>query len=71
MDADDLMDIERSEKQYVFLAQNPEYDLVTTIMYSISKDNKVTGKEFCLIYKGALKLYFLLRQINCMLSMLA
>lgn len=45
MDADDLMDVERLEKQYTFLSQNPEYDLVTTGMYSIDQDNNVLGKR--------------------------
>jgi len=45
MDADDLMDIERLEKQYIFLNQNPEYDLVTTGMYSIGRNNEVLGKR--------------------------
>ena len=45
MDADDLMDIERLEKQYAFLSANPEYDLVTTGMYSIDQSNEVSGKR--------------------------
>ncbi|MCH7315764.1 glycosyltransferase family A protein [Acinetobacter sp. ANC 3882] len=45
MDADDLMDVERLEKQYDFLIKNPEYDLVTTGMYSIDQHNKVLGKR--------------------------
>ena len=45
MDADDLMDIERLEKQYAFLSANPEYDLVTTGMYSIDQSNEVLGKR--------------------------
>ena len=45
MDADDLMDVERLEKQYAFLSANPEYDLVTTGMYSIDQSNEVLGKR--------------------------
>lgn len=45
MDADDLMAVDRLEKQYVFLTQNPEYDLVTTGMYSIGRNNEVLGKR--------------------------
>jgi len=45
MDADDLMDVERLEKQYAFLSANPEYDLVTTGMYSIDQRNEVLGKR--------------------------
>ena len=45
MDADDLMDIGRLEKQYAFLSANPEYDLVTTGMYSIDQSNEVLGKR--------------------------
>ena len=45
MDADDLMDVERLEKQYDFLIKNPKYDLVTTGMYSIDQRNEVLGKR--------------------------
>ena len=45
MDADDLMDVERLGKQYAFLSANPEYDLVTTGMYSIDQSNQVLGKR--------------------------
>lgn len=45
MDADDLMDVERLEKQYAFLSANPEYDLVTTGMYSIDQSNQILGKR--------------------------
>ena len=45
MDADDLLDIQRLEKHYTFLSANPEYDLVTTGMYSIDQSNEVLGKR--------------------------
>ena len=45
MDADDLMDVERLVKHYAFLSANPEYDLVTTGMYSIDQSNEVLGKR--------------------------
>lgn len=45
MDADDLMDCDRLKIQFEYLQKHPEINLVTTGMYSISKDNKVVGKR--------------------------
>ena len=43
MDADDIMHPERFEKQLKFLETNKRYDLVSTGLVSIDKDNKVKG----------------------------
>lgn len=45
MDADDLMDVDRLEKQFNILEAHPEYDLVTTSMFSIGRNNEVLGKR--------------------------
>lgn len=45
MDADDLMDCDRLKIQFEYLKKHPEINLVTTGMYSISKNNKVIGKR--------------------------
>lgn len=43
MDADDIMHPERLEKQLSFLETNKRYDLVSTGLISIDKDNTVKG----------------------------
>ncbi|WPC34789.1 glycosyltransferase [Acinetobacter sp. YWS30-1] len=43
MDADDLMDSTRIEKQIKFLNDNPDIDLVSASVCSISNDNKIYG----------------------------
>lgn len=45
MDADDLMSVDRLKKQIDFLKSNPNYDLVTTGMYSIDNNNNIVGKR--------------------------
>ena len=51
MDADDLMSIDRLEKQINFLINNQEYSLVTTGMYSIGKNNEIMGKRILKNYQ--------------------
>lgn len=43
MDADDIMHPERIEKQVKFLEENKHYDLVSSGLISIDKNNKVKG----------------------------
>lgn len=43
MDADDLMSIDRLEKQIEVLKENPNINLVTTGCLTIGKDNELTG----------------------------
>ena len=45
MDADDLMSVDRLNKQVSFLMNNQEYDLITTGMYSIGNKNEILGKR--------------------------
>ena len=45
MDADDLMDPERIEKQVRFLMEHPDVDLVDTGTYSIDRDGVPCGKR--------------------------
>lgn len=45
MDADDLIAVDRLEKQINFLINNPKYDLVTSGMYSIGNNNEILGKR--------------------------
>ena len=45
MDADDLMSVDRLNKQVNFLMNNQEYDLITTGMYSIGNKNEILGKR--------------------------
>lgn len=51
MDADDLIAIDRLEKQINFLLENPTYDLVTTGIYSIDEKNHITGKRILKNYQ--------------------
>lgn len=44
MDADDVMDIERIEKQVKYLEEHPEVDVVGSDVYVIDKDNHIIGK---------------------------
>lgn len=43
MDADDIMHHERLERQFKFLEENQNYDLVSTGLLSIDNNNKVKG----------------------------
>lgn len=43
MDADDLMSIDRLEKQIAVLKENPKINLVTTGCLTIGKENELTG----------------------------
>jgi len=45
MDADDLMAVDRLEKQIKVLNENPEIDLVVTSLYSIGNKNEILGKR--------------------------
>ena len=45
MDADDLMAVDRLEKQVKVLNENPEIDLVVTSLYSIGNKNEILGKR--------------------------
>ena len=45
MDADDLMAVDRLEKQIKVLKENSKIDLVTTGMYSIGTNNQILGKR--------------------------
>jgi glycosyltransferase involved in cell wall biosynthesis len=45
MDADDLMAVDRLEKQLKTLNENPEIDLVVTSLYSIGNENEILGKR--------------------------
>ena len=45
MDADDLMAVDRLEKQMKVLNENPEIDLVVTSLYSIGNKNEILGKR--------------------------
>ncbi|WP_411686476.1 glycosyltransferase family 2 protein [Acinetobacter pseudolwoffii] len=45
MDADDLMAVDRLEKQIKVLTENPEIDLVVTSLYSIGNKNEILGKR--------------------------
>lgn len=45
MDADDLMAVDRLEKQVKVLNKNPEIDLVVTSLYSIGNKNEILGKR--------------------------
>jgi len=45
MDADDLMSVDRLNKQVSFLMNHEEYDLITTGMYSIGNKNEILGKR--------------------------
>ena len=45
MDADDLMAVDRLEKQIKVLTKNPEIDLVVTSLYSIGNKNEILGKR--------------------------
>lgn len=45
MDADDLMAINRLEKQIKILHENPDIDLVVTSLYSIGNKNEILGKR--------------------------
>ena len=45
MDADDLMAVDRLQKQIELLVNNPTIDLVTTGMYSIDNNNNILGKR--------------------------
>lgn len=40
MDGDDVMDVQRLEKQYNFLQENPEYSLVGSFIKVVDSDNK-------------------------------
>ena len=51
MDADDLMAIDRLEKQINFLKDNSDYDLVTTGMFSINNENQIVGKRILSNYQ--------------------
>ena len=51
MDADDLMAIDRLEKQINFLKDNSDYDLVTTGMFSINNENQIVGKQILSNYQ--------------------
>jgi len=48
MDADDLMAVDRLEKQIKVLTKNPEIDLVVTSLYSIGNKNEILGKRIFL-----------------------
>jgi glycosyltransferase involved in cell wall biosynthesis len=45
MDADDLMDPRRLEIEYDILENNPQYDIVTTGVYSVLNDLNIIGKR--------------------------
>lgn len=45
MDADDLMAVDRLEKQIKVLNENPKIDLVVTSLYSIGNKNEILGKR--------------------------
>lgn len=45
MDADDLMAVDRLEKQMKVLNENSEIDLVVTSLYSIGNKNEILGKR--------------------------
>ncbi|MGE8537935.1 MAG: glycosyltransferase family 2 protein [Acinetobacter sp.] len=45
MDADDLMAVNRLEKQIKVLHENPDIDLVVTSLYSIGNKNEILGKR--------------------------
>ncbi|MGV2950413.1 glycosyltransferase family 2 protein [Acinetobacter sp. AGC35] len=45
MDADDLMAVDRLEKQMKVLNENPKIDLVVTSLYSIGNKNEILGKR--------------------------
>ncbi|WP_216938135.1 glycosyltransferase family 2 protein [Acinetobacter sp. BY484] len=45
MDADDLMAVDRLEKQVKVLNENPQIDLVVTSLYSIGNKNEILGKR--------------------------
>lgn len=47
MDADDLMDLERIEKQVQFLNENPEVDVLSTGMISMTNNFEPIGKRCC------------------------
>lgn len=51
MDADDLMAVDRLEKQIEFLVSNPDFDLVTTGMFSINNNNQITGRRILKNYQ--------------------
>lgn len=51
MDADDLMDPQRLEIQYNILQNNPDYDIVTSGVYSVLNDLTMIGKRGA-DYKG-------------------
>ena len=46
MDADDLMDIERLEKQYAFLSANPEYDLLQQVCIQLIRVTRYWEKDY-------------------------
>lgn len=58
MDADDIMHIDRLKLQIDFLINNPNFDLISTSMYSIDSKNNITGKR---IINDVLNLKSLLR----------
>ena len=45
MDADDLMAVDRLEKQIKVLNENPDIDVVVTSLYSIGDKNEILGKR--------------------------
>lgn len=45
MDADDLMAVDRLEKQIKVLIENPNIDVVVTSLYSIGDKNEILGKR--------------------------
>ncbi len=49
MDADDIMDPYRLEKQLNFLLKNNNYDLVSSSIYSIDTENNILGKRIASI----------------------
>lgn len=51
MDADDLMAVDRLQKQIGFLVSNPDFDLVTTGMFSIDNNNQITGRRILKNYQ--------------------
>ncbi len=44
MDADDIMDVDRVEKQVFYLETHPDIDVVGSDVYVIDKDNSIIGK---------------------------
>src|SRR5690606_41692456 len=50
MDADDLMAVDRLEKQIKVLNENPKIDLVVTSLYSIGNKNEILGKRIFSIH---------------------